>query len=100
MTSATIRPAGPERLAGPPRASRPPVARALLVLALVGRLPPLVTVPQGNPRDVQLNGYAVPVLQREALSAGSADIDNVSEATHTSEGATGSLQSALDRAGA
>lgn len=61
-----------------------------------------VTVPQypaGNPRDVEINQYALPVLISETLDAQSAQIDMVSGATVTSEGYLGSLQSALDRAG-
>ncbi|MCX4763662.1 FMN-binding protein [Streptomyces sp. NBC_01275] len=55
--------------------------------------------PQENPRDQQINAYAVPQLTREALTAQSADIDTVSGATYTSEGYRESLQSALDSAG-
>jgi uncharacterized protein with FMN-binding domain len=57
-----------------------------------------VTYPQENPRDQQINSYAVPQLTREALTAQSADIDTVSGATYTSEGYRTSLQSALDSA--
>ncbi|MER5436455.1 FMN-binding protein [Streptomyces sp. NPDC002588] len=58
-----------------------------------------VTYPQENPRDQQINAYAVPQLTREALTAQSANIDTVSGATYTSEGYRESLQSALDSAG-
>ncbi|WP_327186720.1 FMN-binding protein [Streptomyces sp. NBC_01334] len=57
-----------------------------------------VTYPQENPRDQQINAYAVPQLTREALTAQSADIDTVSGATYTSDGYRESLQSALDSA--
>ncbi|MEU0075214.1 FMN-binding protein [Streptomyces sp. NPDC006332] len=57
-----------------------------------------VAYPQENPRDQQINAYAVPQLTREALTAQSADIDTVSGATYTSEGYQASLQSALDSA--
>ncbi|MFF9060492.1 FMN-binding protein [Streptomyces sp. NPDC014882] len=65
-----------------------------------GRLTDVTAVayPQENPRDQQINGYAVPQLTREALSAQSADIDTVSGATYTSDGYRRSLQSALDSA--
>ena len=56
------------------------------------------TYPQENPRDQQINAYAIPQLTREALTAQSADIDTVSGATYTSEGYRQSLQSALDSA--
>ena len=58
----------------------------------------VVDVPQGNPRDVEINSFAVPVLQKETLSTQSAQIDFVSGATFTSDGYTRSLQSALDKA--
>ncbi|MGW1605988.1 FMN-binding protein, partial [Streptomyces eurythermus] len=47
----------------------------------------------------QKTELAVPRLGREAVAAGSADIDAVSGATYTSTGYRRSLQSALDRAG-
>ncbi|MFF7973168.1 FMN-binding protein [Streptomyces sp. NPDC007905] len=55
--------------------------------------------PQDNPRDQEINGYALPQLRREALTAQSAQIDTVSGATYTSDGYRQSLQSALDSAG-
>ena len=58
-----------------------------------------VQVPDGNHRDVEINEYAVPVLEQEVLSAQSADVDTVSGATVTSDGYISSLQSALDDAG-
>ncbi|MFD4524682.1 FMN-binding protein [Streptomyces sp. NPDC058470] len=58
-----------------------------------------VTYPQDNPRDQQINSYAIPQLKREALAAQSANVDTVSGATYTSDGYRQSLQSALDSAG-
>jgi uncharacterized protein with FMN-binding domain len=58
-----------------------------------------VEYPTENPRDQQINSYALPELRTEALAAQSADIDTVSGATYTSEGYKQSLQSALDAAG-
>jgi uncharacterized protein with FMN-binding domain len=61
-----------------------------------------VSVPQypnGNPRDQQINAYALPALVQETLDAQSADIDMVSGATVTSDGYLRSLQGALDQAG-
>jgi len=58
-----------------------------------------VVYPQNDPRDAQINAYAIPELDKEALAAGSAQIDTVSGATYTSEGYVQSLQSALDQAG-
>ncbi|MFE3035799.1 FMN-binding protein [Streptomyces canus] len=55
-----------------------------------------VTYPTDNPRDQEINSYALPRLRSEALQAQSADIDTVSGATYTSEGYRQSLQSALD----
>ncbi|AEY88276.1 MULTISPECIES: FMN-binding protein [Streptomyces] len=58
-----------------------------------------VSYPQDNPRDQEINSYALPQLRREALAAQSAQIDTVSGATYTSDGYRQSLQSALDSAG-
>jgi uncharacterized protein with FMN-binding domain len=58
-----------------------------------------VEYPVDTPRDYQINAYAIPQLNSEALAAGSARIDAVSGATYTSQGYIGSLQSALDKAG-
>jgi uncharacterized protein with FMN-binding domain len=54
--------------------------------------------PSQDPRDAQINSYAIPVLNSEAVAASSAQIDTVSGATYTSEGYISSLQSALDKA--
>ena len=59
----------------------------------------LVQYPNGNPRDAQINSYAVPILVQETITAQSAKIDMVSGATVTSDGYIRSLQSALDNAG-
>ncbi|WP_327723723.1 FMN-binding protein [Streptomyces europaeiscabiei] len=50
-------------------------------------------------RSTQISGTAIPQLNKNAVSAGSADIDAVSGATYTSGGYKQSLQSALDQAG-
>jgi uncharacterized protein with FMN-binding domain len=55
--------------------------------------------PNGSQRDADINSYALPVLNQEALAAGNASIDMVSGATYTSTGYIQSLQSALDQAG-
>ena len=57
-----------------------------------------IDYPTGNSRDQQINSYALPRLDEEALTAQSADIDMVSGATVTSVGYVTSLQSALDQA--
>jgi uncharacterized protein with FMN-binding domain len=56
-----------------------------------------VEYPQDTPRDEQINAYAIPQLNQEAVAAGSAKIDAVSGATYTSGGYVGSLQNALDQ---
>lgn len=56
-----------------------------------------VDYPTGG-RDGEINSYAVPVLEKEAVAAQGASIDTVSGATVTSEGYKQSLQSALDQA--
>jgi uncharacterized protein with FMN-binding domain len=53
--------------------------------------------PSGNPRDDEINDYALPILTKETVDAQSADIDMVSGATVTSQGYLQSLQSALDQ---
>ena len=55
--------------------------------------------PNGNPRDQEINAYALPILVQETLDAQSAEIDMVSGATVTSDGYRRSLQGALDQAG-
>lgn len=56
-----------------------------------------IEYPNNDPRDEQINSYAVPVLNQEAVQAGNANIDMVSGATFTSDGYLQSLQSALDK---
>jgi uncharacterized protein with FMN-binding domain len=56
-----------------------------------------VVYPQSNPRDQEINAYAVPQLNAEAVASSSAGIDMVSGATYTSQGYISSLQSALDK---
>lgn len=65
-----------------------------------GRLTDVTAVqyPTDNPRDQEINSYALPQLRTEALQAQSANIDTVSGATYTSDGYRQSLQSALDSA--
>ncbi|MGW7608328.1 FMN-binding protein [Streptomyces sp. NPDC054766] len=58
-----------------------------------------VAYPSDNPKDQEINSYAIPQLRRETLAAQSAQIDSVSGATYTSDGYMQSLQSALDSAG-
>jgi len=59
----------------------------------------VVEYPTENPRDQEINSYALPILIKETIADQSADIDMVSGATVTSEGYIQSLQSALDQAG-
>jgi uncharacterized protein with FMN-binding domain len=58
-----------------------------------------VEYPTDRPKDVQINSYAVPLLDKEAVAANSAKIDTISGATYTSTGFKTSLQSALTQAG-
>ena len=58
-----------------------------------------VEYPVNTPRDEQINAFAIPQLDKEAVAAGRAKIDTVSGATYTSGGYIGSLQNALDKAG-
>ncbi|MDH6124030.1 FMN-binding protein [Kitasatospora sp. GP82] len=54
--------------------------------------------PSESRHDLEINQYALPQLNQEAISAQSAQIDSVSGATYTSQGYQRSLQSALDQA--
>jgi uncharacterized protein with FMN-binding domain len=71
------------------------------VTASGGRLTDVTVVqyPYDNPKDQEINDYAIPVLVKEAIDAQSADIDMISGATVTSVGYQSSLQSALDEVG-
>jgi uncharacterized protein with FMN-binding domain len=55
--------------------------------------------PEETANDQEINAFAIPRLNQEALAADSAKIDTVSGATYTSGGYIGSLQNALDKAG-
>jgi uncharacterized protein with FMN-binding domain len=57
-----------------------------------------VQSPHSVQHSLDINQYAVPILNREAVQAGTAKIDAVSGATITSGGYLQSLQSALDLA--
>jgi len=57
-----------------------------------------VEYPQGNGRDAEINGFALPILDDEVVQKQTASIDTVSGATVTSDGYLQSLQSAIDRA--
>ena len=53
----------------------------------------------GNPRSVQIDQYAIPVLEPEAVAAQSYSIQSVSGASYTSAGFAMSLQYALTKLG-
>jgi uncharacterized protein with FMN-binding domain len=57
-----------------------------------------IVYPDGNHEDQEINSFALPVLNQEAVQQQSADIDMVSGATVTSQGYLSSLQSAIDQA--
>ena len=58
-----------------------------------------VQYPTENPKDQEINAYAVPQLNSEVVDQQSASIDAVSGATVTSDGYLQSLQAAIDQAG-
>ena|ERR1041384_7525877 len=60
----------------------------------------VVEYPTESGRDREINSYAIPELNQEAMSAQSAKIDGISGATYTTEGYVQSLQSAIDKANA
>ncbi len=55
--------------------------------------------PNDRLTSVQINSYAMPYLEQEAIQAQSANVNMISGATLTSEGFIQSLQSALSQAG-
>jgi len=57
-----------------------------------------IQYPNSDRHDQQINAYAIPILNSEAVDAQSANIDAVSGATVTSDGYITSLQSAIDAA--
>ncbi|MEO6411438.1 MAG: FMN-binding protein [Pedococcus sp.] len=57
-----------------------------------------IVYPDGNHEDQEINSFALPALNQEAVQQQSADIDMVSGATVTSQGYLSSLQSAIDQA--
>ena len=57
-----------------------------------------ISAPMTDPRAIQVNGTAIPIIQSETLSAQSANVAVVSGATQTSQAFIQSLQSALSRA--
>lgn len=57
-----------------------------------------VSYPNHSHHDVEINSYAVPILNKQAVQAQSSQIDGVSGATVTSTGYQQSLQSAIDKA--
>ena len=59
-----------------------------------------IHTPASKPKSVRINDRAVPMLESEALTAQSAQINTISGATYTSDSYALSLQSALDAASA
>lgn len=58
-----------------------------------------IAYPRNDRKSQQINAYAIPALQRQAVAAQSAAIDGVSGASWTTRAFTSSLQSALTTAG-
>ena len=58
----------------------------------------VLQVPWNDHKDQEINSYAVPILNQEAVDQQSSTIDMVSGATYTSQGYIQSLQSAIDQA--
>jgi uncharacterized protein with FMN-binding domain len=55
--------------------------------------------PNGNPKDQEINAYALPILTKATLASQDGNVDMISGATVTSQGYATSLQGALDEAG-
>ncbi|MCI1913272.1 MAG: FMN-binding protein [Schleiferilactobacillus perolens] len=58
----------------------------------------VVVFPNEEQRSERINAQALPILQKEALAAQSAKIQQVSGATETSDGFKDSLQNAINQA--
>ena len=58
----------------------------------------VLAYPDSHQKSIMINEQVLPVYKSEALSAQSANIDQVSGATETYKGFTGSLQSAITQA--
>ncbi len=58
-----------------------------------------IAYPRNDRKSQQINAYAIPALQKQAMAAQSASIDGVSGASWTTRAFTSSLQSALVSAG-
>jgi uncharacterized protein with FMN-binding domain len=58
-----------------------------------------VQYPQDRPLSTQINRFAVPVLEQEAVQVQSAKVDVITGATVTCQGFMESLQNALSQAG-
>lgn len=58
----------------------------------------VVAFPNEEQRSERINAQALPILQKEALAAQSAKIQQVSGATETSDGFKDSLQNAINQA--
>ena len=54
----------------------------------------------GNPRSQSIDQYSIPLLEQQAVTAQSANIQGVSGASYTSAGFKQSLQAALQKLGA
>jgi uncharacterized protein with FMN-binding domain len=57
-----------------------------------------IRYPTGNSNDHQINAYAIPMLNREAVGTTTGRISAITGATVTSGGYIASLQSAIDKA--
>ena len=55
--------------------------------------------PNGNPKDQEINAYALPILAKATLESQDGNVDMITGATVTSQGYSTSLQGALDEAG-
>ncbi|HIY92631.1 FMN-binding protein [Companilactobacillus sp. HBUAS56275] len=58
----------------------------------------VLSSPDSQQKSIQINEQALPTYKSEAISAQSADIQQISGATETYKGFTGSLQDALNQA--
>jgi uncharacterized protein with FMN-binding domain len=97
--AATAKPATPKTVVGPAvNTQYGPVQVAATVSGSKLQAVKAVVLPSGDGRTDEISAQAGPLLQQEAMTAQSAQIDTISGASYTSDGYRQSLQAALDRA--
>jgi uncharacterized protein with FMN-binding domain len=94
----TTAPAAPVVINGDPFSNRFGTVQVQVTIGPDGSITDVATLqtPYADRQSVQINNYAVPRLNSEALTAQSASVNTISGATYTSNDYQRSLQSAID----